>query len=66
MIAKLFCNENGYFSVFYVLSYLLFPLIFVSFACVYVVSCPVYGCHVFLLLDSGCSHSVVQFVLTTV
>jgi hypothetical protein len=28
-----------------------------------VVSC--IGCHVFLLLDSGCSSSVVLFVLTT-
>jgi hypothetical protein len=30
-----------------------------------VLACSVYGYHVFLLLDSGCSHSVVLFVLTT-
>jgi hypothetical protein len=40
-VVKLFCNENGYFSSSYVLSYLLFPLIFVSFTYVCVVSCPV-------------------------
>jgi hypothetical protein len=65
-VVKLFCNENGYFSSFYMLSSLLFPPIVVSITYVYIVSCPVLRCHVILLLDSGCSHSVVLFVLTTV
>jgi hypothetical protein len=61
-VVKLFCNESIYFNVFYY--YLLFPKILISFPYVYVVLCvSCIGYHVFLLLGSGCSPTV---VLTTV
>jgi hypothetical protein len=64
-VVILFCNENGYFSGF--LCVVLF-VIFSNFGFFYfsdVASCPVWGCHIFLRLYNGCTHSEVLFILTT-